>query len=231
MNILLQGAMNEEVDLFLEYFKPLNEKNVKGFLFYISNFKGNKIIISKIKKGIINATMATTIALMEFKIDLVINQGCAGAHKESLKVGDIILGEKTVYINDFKSKPKALGEGSNSLDWLPNTKRSYVVFSTEKYLKIAKDIKFNENIVVGTIGSGDLHSREVDRILYLKGLFGEDCEDMETVASLKVCENFGVDRLALRVISNNELLSIPLDKRICRIMQEFVVKLVNEILK
>ena len=230
MNILLQGAMNEEIDVFLEYFKPLKEKNVHGFLFYISEFNGHKIIISKTEKGIINATMATTIALMDFDVDLVINQGCAGAHKETLKVGDIILGEKAVYINDFKSQPKGLGEGSNSLDWLPNTKRCYEIFSTEKYLNIAKQIKFNGNILVGTLGSGDMHSREVDRIYYLGSLFGEECEDMETAAALKVCETFGVDKLALRVISNNDLLSIPIDKSTCSLAQKFVIEFLNIIL-
>ena len=172
MNILLQGAMNDEIDVFFEYFKPLKEKNLKGFLFYISEFNGHKIIISKTEKGIINATTATTLALMEFDIDLVINQGCAGAHKETLNVGDIIIGEKAVYINDFKSQPKTLGEGSNSLDWLPNTKRCYEIFSTEKYLNIAKQIKSDRNVLVGTLGSGDMHSREVDRIYYLNSFFG-----------------------------------------------------------
>ena len=230
MNILLQGAMNEEIDVFLEYFKPFEEKNIKGFLFYISDFKGHKIIISKTEKGIINATMSTTIALIEFDVDLVINQGCAGAHKETLKVGDIIIGEKAVYINDFKSQPKDLGEGSNSLDWLPNTKRCYEIFSTEKYLNIAKQIKFNGTVLVGILGSGDMHSREVDRIYYLNSLFGEECEDMETAAALKVCETFGVDRLALRVISNNDLISIPIDKSTCKRVQEFAIKLLNVIL-
>ena len=231
MNILLQGAMNEEIDFFLEYYKPYEERIFQGFCFYIADFKGNKVIISKTEKGIINATMATTIALMEFSIDLVINQGCAGAHTEHLKIGDIILGEKAVYINDFKAMQKSIGEGSNSLDWIPNKKRCYETYSTKSYLEIAKNVKFDSNVKVGIIGSGDMHSREYDRIMYLNKLFGEDCEDMESAAALRVCEIFGVDKLALRVISNNDLLLTEFNKTTCKALQKFVIDLINDIIE
>lgn len=231
MMILLQGAMDEEVDVFLDYFNIDEKKSIGGFDFYFSSYKGHKIIISKTQKGIINATMSTTIGVKEFAPDLVINQGCAGGHTEKAKKGCIIIGEKAVYINDFKSEQRAKGEGSNSLDWKPNPKRSYVVETTKSLLEIAKGIDKSKNVFVGTLGSGDLHSKEYDRIVYLNSLFGEDCEDMESVASLKVCKNFNVDRIALRVISNNDILLQDWDKSVCKKMQLFTIKLVDRIIE
>ena len=149
----------------------------------------------------------------------------------SLKIGDIILGEKAVYINDFKTVQKSIGEGSNSLDWIPNKKRCYETYSTKSYLEIAKNVKFDSKAKVGIIGSGDMHSREYDRIMYLNKLFGEDCEDMESAAALRVCEIFGVDKLALRVISNNDLLLTEFNKTICKVMQKFVIELINDIIE
>lgn len=231
MVILLQGAMDVEVDVFLEHFKPYETKIIHDFEFYVSVLKEHTIIVSKTKKGIINATMATTIALMEFKPDLVINQGCAGATTQKLNVGDIVVGEKAVYINDFKTIQKAQGEGSNSLDWYPNTKRSYEIYSTKELLDIAKQIDYLGGLVQGTLGSGDVFSREYDRIIYLTKLFNHDCEDMESVAALKVCDVFNVNRLAVRIISNNELLGLSFDRGVCKDMQHYVIKLVDKILQ
>ena len=230
MKILLQGAMEEEIDVFLKHYEPFETKIIHGFEFYISKQAKDTIIISKTKKGIINATIATTIALIEFKPDLVINQGCAGGHTESVKLGDIVLGEKTVYINDFKSERKGNGEGSNSLDWIPTRKRCYEVYSTKEILVVAKRVEYNGNVIVGTLGSGDMLSREYDRINYMHGLFGEVSEDMESAAVMKVCEDFEVNRLAIRIISNNELLLQDMDKSTCKTLQDFVIKVVKEII-
>jgi len=230
MVILLQGAMDEEVDVFLEYFKPFEKKDINGYDFYISSYKNHKIIISKTKEGIINATIATLVAIKEFTPDIVINQGCAGGHTLHAKQGYIIIGEKTVYINDFKSIHKDKGEGSNSLDWIPNAKRSYEIYSTKKLLDIAKNLKKKDDVFVGVLGSGDMLSREYDRIIYLNSLFNEDCEDMESAAVFKVCDVFNVQRIAFRVISNNELLLQKMDKQMCGKMQDFVIKYVDKLL-
>lgn len=230
MVILLQGAMNEEIDVFIENYKPYETKNINGYDFYISDYKNHTIIVSKTNEGIINATIATLVAIKEFAPDIVINQGCAGGHTLQAKQGCIIIGEKAIYINDFKSIHKDKGEGSNSLDWIPNAKRSYEIYSTKKLLDIAKETDKSENVFVGVLGSGDMLSREYDRIVYLNSLFHEDCEDMESAAVFKVCEVFNIDRIALRVISNNELLLQEMDKNICRKMQYFVIKFIDKVL-
>lgn len=124
---------------------------------------------------------------------------------------------------------KGLGEGSNSLEWWPS-KQSYSVQCTPKYVALANSIPFDGTKMSGTLGSGDVYSRETDRINYLHGLFSELCEDMESVAALKVCEMFNVDRLALRIISNNELTAEEFDPNVCGTLQHFVISLVNKIL-
>lgn len=229
MIILLQGAMKEEVNVFIEHYNPTKTKNINGYDFYILLYNEHKIIISQTKEGIINTTIATMIAINEFKPDIVINQGCAGGHTLKAKQGDIFVGEKSVYINDFKSTAKAKGDGSNSLEWQPNKKRCYVVESTKELIEIAKNIDANTKL--GTLGSGDLLSREYDRIIYLNSLFHEDCEDMESIAALKVCETFGIDKIAFRIISNNELLLQPMDKSLCAKMQNFTIKFVDKLIK
>ena len=229
MTIIIQGAMDCELDVLTECFAPAKTKTIAGYDFFISSYKGNDIILSKTEIGLINASVATTVGINEFAPALVINQGCAGGHIPEIQNGELVIGEKSVYINNFYTHAKGAGEGSDSLDWYPS-KRSYVVPSTPEYVHIADGIAFDGKKRIGILGSGDLFSQEVDRINYMHGLFGELCEDMESVAALKVCEAFGVDRLALRIISNNEITRQALDHGVCKTLQKFVVELVEKII-
>ena len=228
MTILIQGAMDSEIDVLLSFFKIEKVKTVAEYVFHIAHYKKNKIVISKTGVGLINASVATTVAVNEFHPTLVINQGCAGGHLPNVNVGDVIIGEKSVYINNFATDAKGLGEGSDSLCWRP-TKRSYSVPSTEKYLRIADNMSFDGRKTVGILGAGDMFSKEVDRIRYLHSLFGQLCEDMESVAALKVCEMFNIDRIAFRIISNNELTNETPNWAVCKKLQELVISFVDKI--
>ncbi|MBP3631086.1 MAG: 5'-methylthioadenosine/S-adenosylhomocysteine nucleosidase [Clostridia bacterium] len=230
MKILIQGAMEEEIQHFLEVYNPYKIEQIAGFKFYIANYKQHTIIVSLSEKGIINTTTATTIGINTFAPDLVINQGCAGAHTKDLNIGDIIIGEKSIHINDFHTPIKYEGEGSNSLEWSPSSKRSYSVNSTPHYVNLALKTQTNHKKIVGALGSGDMFSREYDRIVHLNKLFGELCEDMESVASLKACERFSVDRIALRIISNNELTSQKFNRDVCYDIQKFTISFIDTII-
>ena len=229
MVILIQGAMDEEVDYLTNTFISSKHEILHGYHFYISQYKNHKIVISLTGRGLINACISTQLAIEKFKPDLVINQGCAGAHKKDLSTSDIIIGEKSVYINNFKTPIKKQNEGSNSLEWIPHKTRSYSVDSTLKYIEIAKQIECKNKVKVGTLGSADIFSKEYDRIVFLNKIFGEDCEDMESIAAFKVCEIFNVDRVAFRIISNNELTEEELDKSTCQEMQHFVKKFIDKL--
>ena len=229
MIILIQGAMEEEVDFLKKAFRYENHEIIHGYDFYISQYKDHKIIISLTERGMINACIATQLAIENFKPDLVINQGCAGAHKKDLKTGDIIIGKKSVYINNFKTITKKINEGSNCLEWIPHKTRSYSVDSTAKYVNIAEQIEFENKVKTGILGSADIFSKEYDRIIFLNSIFEEDCEDMESIASLKVCETFNIDRIAFRIISNNELTGEELNKSTCLTMQYFVKKFIDKL--
>lgn len=230
MVILIQGAMDVEIDKLIEYYKPREFTTVTEFDFHIAEYRGHKIVISKTKVGLINASVATTIAIESFKPDLVINQGCAGAHVPDIRIGDIVVGDRCVYINNFYTNPKAKGEGSNSLDWYP-CKRSYEIFSTPEYVKLADEMEWDGKKRVGILGSGDIFSKEHDRIEYIHSLFGELCEDMESIAAFKVCELFGIDRLAVRIISNNELIDGSFEYGVCGEMQRFVIDFVERMIE
>ncbi|MCQ2382471.1 MAG: 5'-methylthioadenosine/S-adenosylhomocysteine nucleosidase [Clostridia bacterium] len=221
--------MDEEVDFLINTFRPNKHEIIHGYNFYVSEYKSHKIVICLTGRGLINACISTQLAIEKFRPELVINQGCAGSHKKELSIGNIIIGEKVVYINNFKTTTKKVNEGSNSLEWIPHKTRSYRVDSTLKYIEIAKQIECNNKVKVGILGSADIFSKEYDRIVFLNNIFAEDCEDMESIATFKVCETFNVDRVAFRIISNNELTGEELDKSTCLKMQHFVKKFIDKL--
>lgn len=227
MKILIQGATEDEIDLLLEHYKPNEAVDIAGYQFWEARKCNHTIFISLTKKGIINATIATTIVAQTFKPDLIINQGCAGGHIPILNLGDIVIGEYTRYINDFKTPVKPFGEGSNSLNWTPHPSRSYLIKSTPKYIELSKQVKTNNKTHIGTIASADTFSRECDRINYLHSCFNHLSEDMESAAVMKVCQEFNIDRIAFRIISNNELTLIPFDATTRKMMQQFVIDFIN----
>ena len=226
MKILIQGATPDEIDILLEHFKPNKKHTIATYEFHEATYNGHEIIISETQKGIINATIATTIALSNFNPDILINQGCAGAHVEELKLNDIVVGEKANYMNDFKTPPKKLGEGSNSLEWTPHRNRSYSTPSTPELVEKAKQVS-GYNLVVGTLGSADTFSREMDRIKFMHNKFNNLCEDMESAATMLVCERFKTKHICFRVISNNELTLLPFDETTRQTMQKFIINYID----
>ena len=133
--ILIQGAMDIEINYFISILENKKFTQIAGYEFYEGTINNRQIVVSKTLIGTINATMATTIGIINFKPNIVINQGIAGAHRENLHIGDIILGEKCCNINSCKMPAKNKGEGSNPFEWELN--------------KRAKDIKFaNSELVI-----------------------------------------------------------------------------------
>jgi nucleoside phosphorylase len=64
----------------------------------------------------------------------------------------------------------------------------------------------NPQIVAGTIGTSDRWTRSPTRIAQLAALFQSDCEEMEAAAIALTCLTHDVPFLAVKDISNNELL-------------------------
>ena len=86
-------------------------------------------------------------------------------------------------------------------------------------------------VVFGTIGSGDIWNREIDRIDYLHKNYGTLCEEMETAGVYNTANSFGVPVIGIRIISNNEILGEEYKPEVSTDCQEFVENFVKEIIK
>ena len=213
--ILIQGAMDIEVEYFIHNLERKEKHTIAGYEFYTGYIHASKVIISKTLVGVVNATTATTIAILTFHPDIVINQGIAGAHKSNIHIGDIIISKKCCNINAFSMPTKKEGHSSNPFEWEPNKRGKEILSGDEKLVKIFQDF-FETNlenaIYTGTLGSGDVFNREYDRIMWLQNQFHHLSEDMESIGTYSVCNQFEIPCVGIRIISNNELTNEKLDK-------------------
>lgn len=220
--------MESEISRLLEYYQPHTSEQCGGYDFYVADYRDIRVVISHTQTGIITASASTAIGILQYHPDVVINQGCAGSALRDLGVGKILIGDSAVYINCFVTSPTPAGAGSDSLTWMAHPVRSYVVGATEWLLDVAKGM--DDDLYFGRLGSGDMYSRECDRIAFLHGIFDHASEDMETLASYKTCADFGVDHIAFRIISNNELTLTPKDKSTHRTVQDFTIRYVDRLI-
>lgn len=243
--ILIQGAVTSEIENIIEHLPGGIETEHYGCFFYETSLYGVQIIISLTQMGIMNACIATQTAITIYAPDIVINQGTAGAHIRELNVGDIIIGETAVYINSTRTPARGQGEGSNALEWRPGNSSSVLLSADPSLVRFTLDFaeKYNiENeyaigkiskILPGRLGSGDLFSKETDRIDLLHTQLGEICEDMETIAVYNVCHRFSTPVIGIRIISNNEIAgNYDIDKQFeitQNKLQDFILKLVKSI--
>ena len=225
--ILIQGAMDIEVEYFIRNLEKKEKHIIAGYEFYTGYIHTSKIIISKTLVGVVNATTATTIGIMTFHPDIVINQGIAGAHRTNIHIGDIVIGEKCCNINAFSMPTKKEGCSSNPFEWEPNKRGEEIQNGDKTLVTVFKDFfesNYENGIYTGILGSGDVFNREYDRIMWLQKRFHHLSEDMESIGMYCVCNQFEIPCVGIRIISNNELTNEKLDKEQAIKLQELFIK-------
>lgn len=209
--IIIQGAMNIEIEELLKMIEIEKEENINGFKFYIGKINNYPVIVSETLIGIVNVSMATIIAIQKYNPRAIINQGVAGSHVDYIHRNDIVVGEKSVNVNAFITGIKNKGEGSNPFEWQFDN-RSFEVEGNRDLLEKAKQFKNGKyNLFYGILGSGDIFNREIDRIKWIQERKNTLSEDNESIAVYTICEKFGVPCIGFRTITNNEVTQKEID--------------------
>ena len=163
--ILIQGAMDIEVEYLISKLNNIEKIIISEYEFWTGNIGSNKIIISKTRIGTLNATISTTIGIINFHPDFVINQGIAGAHRVDLHTGDIVIGEKCCNINAYSIPSKEKGQGSDPFQWEVSKSKAQMLFADTNLVNVV------EKALKGILGSGDIFNREFDRIMWINNIF------------------------------------------------------------
>ncbi|MCH5265558.1 MAG: 5'-methylthioadenosine/S-adenosylhomocysteine nucleosidase [Lachnospiraceae bacterium] len=230
--VLIQGAMEIETGYLIEKIKKMPDyqcQEENGLFFHIGTEGDKKYIINTTGMGTVKAAMATACGLLLFHPAVVINQGTAGAQNRELGTGDIVLAEEAVDINCLSMPKKKMGEGSDPFSW--ETRNPTCFQADSALLELYSRQEYTSgHMTRGRVGTGDIYSREDDRIVWLAEQFGTVCEDMETAAVYEVCHAFETPCVGLRIISNNELLDEEFNEESAEILQQYVWKVTHEYL-
>lgn len=239
--ILLQGAMDMEVDTFVEKLEDVREETFNGYTFWTGTIDGHKVVVSRTEVGLVNATASTILGIQNYNPSIIINQGTSGGHHPDLHTFDIVVGKSTFNMGAYRSQLTPEGKGVNTENWdfipFPTTVRvdgEKIVhesfYGDKDLVETAMSTEYkNGKLVEGVIGSADQWNRELDRINELHTKFGTFVEEMETVAAAQMAEVYNIPFVGVRVLSNTDVHGEEFDPKSAVYCQEFVIDMINNI--
>ena len=189
-------AMEEELLALKEYLILEKEYNIFNLTFYEGKINGIDCVLVKSGVGKVNAARTTQILIDNIKVDYIFNIGVAGGIDSSLKVGDIVIGDKLVQ-HDFDVTAFGRVKG-----FIPDVGD---FLNTDDYLlNISKKVIANENInyKIGTIASGDIFCTESWMSEKINKKFNALCVEMEGASIAQVCYLSYMPFLVIRSISD-----------------------------
>ena len=230
--IVIQGALDSELDLLLKSFDVLQKRTVGDFVFYECTHKERPIVVSKTRIGEINSAAATALAITTYHPRWIINQGTAGALVEWLNTGDIVIGKRVCYLSQFSTDENKEIDAINpwKADCYRTVDRETVSYHADQGLLLKmQDIckKINREVHFEAIGSGDVWTKDPLQIHRLHQRYGVVCEAMECAGAYLTANSLGVPLLSVRVISNNELKRQAYDQASGALAQRFVLDLME----
>ncbi len=217
----LIAAMDAELHHALARIDNRTSERVGAWVIHRGTIGGRPVVAMATGIGMVNAAAAISALLASEHPSLVLNFGCAGAHREDIHPGDVVIGAGVV--------------AHLSLTILPSGEERYagfryqvgdetiltdVIAADQSLLEIANEIAGTwkpepwpwstngeraPSVHTGIIASADCWTQDPVRIGGLHDLHGSLCEDMEAAAVAQVCAIYRVPMLAVKDISNNEL--------------------------
>lgn len=204
------AAMSEEMVEIKKHMKNISIEKEFENEFFIGNIGKTECVLTTCGIGKVNAARSTQLLICKYRPEYIINVGVAGGIDNSIKIGDIVIGEKFVqYDFDLTAFGKELGE-------LPNNIGKYI-YSDSELLNKAKRILAklsDQKAVVGTIASGDRFVTETEKSNEINQIFGAACVEMEGASVAHVCFLDKIPFIVIRSISDsiNDMNKIDYDK-------------------
>lgn len=196
--IAIIGAMPEEINAI----KEIMTKKVTEVFSKINFTKGiindTECVVALSGVGKVNAAVCTQAAIMKYSPNIIINTGVAGALKESVKIGDIVLAD---FVMQHDIDTTAIGDVRALISSLNIVKIPCDNFTNKKITDLAKEL--NIPIHVGTVASGDQFICSKEKLLNIRDEFNAAACEMEAGSIGQVCYMNGVPFVVLKIISDN----------------------------
>lgn len=237
--ILISIAMEKELEVLVNKLENKIEKKIFEYRIFEGKIDSYPIVIVESLVGLVNTAIVLTKVIDIYKPIAIINQGTAGSHEYNIRKFDLVIGKEVVNINSIKTNVMQLGRGLNPLDWnigefILNKNELIIHNANEDMIDLVKKIEDKYSygkIHYSRIGSGDVWNREIDRIKWLNKTLKTSCEEMEALSVYKIANMNNIPAIAIKVISNNEILQEKYDVLTANACQEFVYEYIKEYIK
>jgi adenosylhomocysteine nucleosidase len=237
-DIVVQGAVDSELQPLLQALEGKEPIQIAAWTFWRGRIAGQTVIVSRTEVGSVNAVAATTLAIVNFRPRLIINQGTAGAAVPDLKLFDIVVGDSTVDYGAFRSVHADAGAGVDLSRWTPMPHRlrldggERVPFdrfpgdaaAVEAALQIPNP---RGRVMKGVIGTAFEFNREVDRLAWMNKTYGVVSEDMESAYAAGTAAGFKTPFVAIRIISDSDFLGTEFQPVAGEYCAAFVLELIR----
>ena len=213
--ILIQGQMDIETNYLFQVMKEPTISELGNAVYYSGTLDGYPCVMMNGHFGQANAAMNTALAIQRWDPCIVINQGTSGGHSADMYVGDVVLAEKVVNFNSYKTPARKRGSGSDSLLWEPFQQDIWVdgkpletmeFLPDAKLYSMARSLEGNHGdfkVKSGVVVSGDCWNEEWDRIQLFIDRYHSACEEMELFSVAQVCAAMHKPWVGFRVLSNS----------------------------
>lgn len=228
--LAIMGAMQEEIDPLLEYFKEVKVTEYADNKYYETSYKGLEIVIAHSKIGKVFASLTATTLIEKFSCDTLLFSGVAGAINKKLNIGDLVIANK---LCQHDLDITAFGHPNG---FVPGGK--VFVEASKELLDLAKKVANTNDIKVveGIIATGDQFVNSNERKAFIKETFDADALEMEGASVAVVCDSLNVPFFILRSISDsaNGEANFDFDEFLlssAKISSNYLIKIVDELIK
>lgn len=227
--IAIMGAMPEEIEPLLDYFKEYKKIRYANNNYYEIEYRDIKVVVAYSKIGKVNSTLTASTLIEKFGCSKLLFSGVAGAVSSELKVGDLVVATKLAQhdldITAFGHPYGYVPEGS-----------VYEEASSE-LIEIAKEIASKKNMKLkeGVVVTGDQFVCNEERKEWIASTFKADALEMEGASVAVTCNALDVPFFILRSISDAADMdaSFSFDEFLqssAKISADFIISMVDSII-
>jgi len=196
MTIGIMGAMIEEIEPLLRFFKEYETVEFADNKYYKTKYKNNDIVVAYSKIGKVFASLTATTMIEKFGIEKLLFSGVAGAIDEDLHIGDLVIATKLCQhdldITAFGHPYGYVPEGS------------VYIKSDKKLNDLAKEVAKEKGIKLkeGIVATGDQFVADSKRKEWIRDTFKASALEMEGASVAVVANALNIPFLVLRAISD-----------------------------
>lgn len=225
MRIGIITATEEEITAIKKYITSSKVNRIFDLNFINGIIGKNEVVLCESGVGKVNASRTTQLLIDNYDVDCIINIGCAGALKEQLNIGDIVIGKYLVQ-HDFD-----ITKFNHEKGYIPNVG---IKIKSDKNLLDMFLNNIDSNVFVGTIATGDIFCTDKNMSLKIHNKFNADCVEMEGAAIAQVCYLCNIPFIIIKSISDvvNGTNTIDYDKfaissanKVAKLLNDIILKL------